>query len=138
MIVGQLGMGWGLAHDNSLPVIMVSSASAFSPAEPRCAMPFSVISDSVDYGEWKTGMRAAGLLAAIGAAFCLKAGAGLGGALPGWILQSCGYVPKAVQTATVLRGIEFSVVWLPALAFAGALARAFLRSLRTDGVAHPD
>ena len=38
------------------------------------AMPFSLLSDSVDYGEWKTGVRAAGLLTAVGAAFCLKAG----------------------------------------------------------------
>ena len=50
------------------------------------AMPFSLLSDSVDYGEWKGGVRAAGLLTAIGAAFCLKAGSGLGGALPAWIL----------------------------------------------------
>jgi sugar (glycoside-pentoside-hexuronide) transporter len=122
MIVGQLIMGWGLAHGNSLPIIMAGWALGFLASGAAMAMPFSVISDSVDYGEWKTGIRAAGLLAAIGAAFCLKAGAGLGGALPGWILQSCGYVPNVVtQSAAVLRGIEFSVVWLPVIAFAGAL-----------------
>ena len=43
------------------------------------------------------------------------------GALPGWILQSCGYVPNVAQTDAVLNGIEFSVVWLPAIAFAAAL-----------------
>jgi sugar (glycoside-pentoside-hexuronide) transporter len=121
MIVGQLVMGYGLAHGNSLPVIMGGWAFGFLASGAAMAMPFSVISDSVDYGEWKTGIRAVGLLAAIGAAFCLKAGAGLGGALPGWILQACGYQPNVPQTAAVLRGIEFSVVWLPALAFAAAL-----------------
>jgi Na+/melibiose symporter-like transporter len=121
LIIGQLVMGWGLAHGGSLPVVMAGWAFGFLASGAAMAMPFSVISDSVDYGEWKTGIRAAGLLAAIGAAFCLKAGAGLGGALPGWILQSCGYVPNTTQTATVQRGIEFSVVWLPALAFAAAL-----------------
>jgi sugar (glycoside-pentoside-hexuronide) transporter len=121
MIIGQLVMGWGLAHGGSLSVIMAGWAFGFLASGAAMAMPFSVISDSVDYGEWKTGIRAAGLLAAIGAAFCLKAGAGLGGALPGWILQSCGYVPNVTQSASVLRGIEFSVVWLPAFAFAAAL-----------------
>jgi sugar (glycoside-pentoside-hexuronide) transporter len=121
MIVGQLIMGWGLAQGNSLPIVMFGWGLGFLASGAAMAMPFSIISDSVDYGEWKTGIRAAGLLAAIGAAFCLKAGAGLGGALPGWILQSCGYVPNVAQTATVLSGIEFSVVWLPAIAFAGAL-----------------
>ena len=81
------------------------------------AMPFSLLSDSVDYGEWKTGIRAAGLLTAIGAAFCLKAGSGLGGALPAWIMQAHGYIPNVTQTSTSLHGIEFAFVWLPALLF---------------------
>jgi sugar (glycoside-pentoside-hexuronide) transporter len=121
MILGQFIMAWGLAQGNSLPIVMFGWGLGFLASGAAMAMPFSVISDSVDYGEWKTGIRAAGLLAAIGAAFCLKAGAGLGGAMPGWILQSCGYVPNVAQSATVLKGIEFSVVWLPAIAFAAAL-----------------
>ena len=79
------------------------------------AMPFSILSDSVDYGEWKTGVRAAGLLTAVGAAFCLKAGAGLGGAIPLWIMGKCGYVPNVEQTAASLKGIEFGFIWLPAI-----------------------
>jgi sugar (glycoside-pentoside-hexuronide) transporter len=79
------------------------------------AMPFSLLSDSVDYGEWKTGMRAAGLLAAVGAAFCLKAGAGLGGAIPLWIMGSAGYVPNKDQTVASLKAIEFGFIWLPAI-----------------------
>lgn len=121
MIIGQFVVGWGLAHGNSLPIIMAGWALGFLASGAAMAMPFSVISDSVDYGEWKTGIRSAGLLVAIGAAFCLKAGAGLGGALPGWILQSSGYVANAAQAPAALRGIEFSVVWLPAIAFAAAL-----------------
>jgi Na+/melibiose symporter-like transporter len=72
----------------------------------------------VDYGEWKTGVRAAGLLTAVGAAFCLKAGAGLGGAIPMWIMGASGYVPNVEQTAGSLKAIEFGIVWLPAICFA--------------------
>jgi Na+/melibiose symporter-like transporter len=85
------------------------------------AMPFSLLSDSVDYGEWKGGVRAAGLLTAIGAAFCLKAGSGLGGAIPAWILAHFHYVPNVEQSARSLRGIELSCVWLPAIAYALAM-----------------
>jgi Na+/melibiose symporter-like transporter len=85
------------------------------------AMPFSLLADSVDYGEWKNGIRAAGLLTAIGAAFCLKAGAGLGGALPLWIMQAFGYVPNTVQTVEALNGIAIGFVWLPAACFFAAL-----------------
>ena len=82
------------------------------------AMPFSILSDSVDYGEWKSGIRAAGLLTAIGAAFCLKAGSGLGGALPAWILEGHGYVPNVEQSDRSLVGIELSFIALPAICYA--------------------
>jgi len=72
----------------------------------------------VDHGEWKSGVRAAGLLTAIGAAFCLKAGSGLGGALPALILDRFHYVPNVQQTAHALLGIELSFIWLPALGYA--------------------
>jgi sugar (glycoside-pentoside-hexuronide) transporter len=85
------------------------------------AMPFAILSDSVDYGEWKSGIRAAGFLTAIGAAFCLKAGSGLGGALPAWILAHYAYVPNVAQTQRSLFGIELSFVWLPALCYALAV-----------------
>jgi len=86
------------------------------------AMPFSLLADSVDYGEWKTGVRAAGLLTAIGAAFCLKVGSGLGGALPAWILSATDYHPHVAQNSRALAGIVFAFVWLPAIFYALALA----------------
>ena len=117
MIAGQLVLYFGVASGNSVPLIMTGWVVGFLGSGMAMAVPFSVLSDSVDYGEWKTGVRAAGLLTAIGAAFCLKAGAGLGGAIPLWIMSKCGYVPNADQTATSLKGIEFNLVWLPAVFF---------------------
>jgi Na+/melibiose symporter-like transporter len=84
-------------------------------------LPFSLLSDSVDYGEWKTGIRAAGLLTAVGASFCFKAGTGIGGALPAWTMAAYGYIPNARQTVSSLAGIEIGFVWLPAAFFALAL-----------------
>ena len=84
-------------------------------------LPFSLLSDSVDYGEWRTGVRAAGVLSAVGAAFCFKAGSGLGGALPAWTMAAHGYVPNAVQTNSSLGGIEIGFLWLPAAFFTLAL-----------------
>jgi sugar (glycoside-pentoside-hexuronide) transporter len=85
------------------------------------ALPFSLLADSVDYGEWKTGVRSAGLLTAIGAAFCLKVGSGLGGALPAWILAATHYRPNVAQDSTGLEGIMIGFVWLPALFYLLAL-----------------
>ncbi len=118
MVIGQLIVYLGVRSGYSLATIMTGWTFGFLASGMAMAMPFSVLADSVDYGEWKTGIRAAGFLTAIGAAFCLKAGSGLGGALPAWIMQACGYVPNVEQTALSLKGIEIGIIWLPAAFFA--------------------
>jgi sugar (glycoside-pentoside-hexuronide) transporter len=121
MALGQLVIWIGVQNHLSLPIIMSGWTFGFLTSGMAMAMPFSVLSDSVDYGEWKTGIRAAGFLTAIGAAFCLKAGSGLGGALPAWIMQAHGYVANTAQTPESLRGIEIGIIWLPAFFFALAI-----------------
>lgn len=118
-VLGQVILYAGLRHA-SVTGVMLGWAAGFLASGLAMAMPFSVLSDSVDYGEWKTGVRAAGLLTAMGAAFCLKAGSGLGGALPAWILAHCGYVPHAEQSSRSLAGISASFIWVPAAAYAVA------------------
>jgi sugar (glycoside-pentoside-hexuronide) transporter len=115
MIAGQFVTYAGVASGNSVTLIMTGWIIGFLGSGMAMAVPFSILSDSVDYGEWKTGVRAAGLLTAIGAAFCLKAGAGLGGAIPLWIMGNSGYVPNQEQTSLSLKAIEFNFVWLPAI-----------------------
>jgi sugar (glycoside-pentoside-hexuronide) transporter len=117
MAVAQVIVYFGLQNNGSIPGVMFGWAFGFLASGMAMAMPFSVLSDSVDYGEWKTGIRAAGMLTAIGAAFCLKAGSGLGAAIPAWIMQAYGYVPNVEQTPQSLQGIELSCVWLPAIFF---------------------
>lgn len=112
-------------HNGSVALVMTGWVIGFLASGVAMAMPFSLLSDSVDYGEWKGGVRAAGLLTAIGAAFCLKAGSGLGGALPAWILAHFQYVPNVEQTARSLIGIELSCVWLPAIAYTVAVIPVF-------------
>ncbi|MDD3225682.1 MAG: MFS transporter [Clostridium sp.] len=85
-----------------------------------CSMPFAMLSDAVDYGQWKTGIRASGFLTSIGSAFCIKAGSGIGGFLPAQIMGAFGYVANKTQTANSLFGIQFSFVWLPAILFIAA------------------
>ncbi len=82
-----------------------------------CSMPFAMLADTVDYGEWKTGIRASGFLSSIGSAFCIKAGSGIGGFIPAQIMGAFGYVANKAQSASSLFGIEFSFVWIPAILF---------------------
>jgi sugar (glycoside-pentoside-hexuronide) transporter len=117
MALGQLIVWLGMRGEPSIAVVMTGWTVCFVASGAAMAMPFSVLSESVDYGEWKTGVRAAGLLTAVGAAFCLKAGAGLGGAIPMWMLDAAGYAPKVAQNNAALGAITFGVVWLPAACF---------------------
>jgi len=112
---------YGGVRNGSVALVMAGWIAGFLTSGVAMAMPFSVLSDSVDYGEWKSGVRAVGLLTAVGAAFCLKAGSGLGGALPAWILAGHAYIPNVEQSARSLFGIELSVIWLPALCYAIAV-----------------
>jgi Na+/melibiose symporter-like transporter len=115
MLLGQIILWLAVINNHSLVLFMVGWLVGFLASGAAMAMPFSLLPNAVDYGEWKTGVRAAGLLAAIGAAFCLKAGAGIGGALPMWILGAAGFVADREQSPDALWAIESSVVWLPAI-----------------------
>jgi sugar (glycoside-pentoside-hexuronide) transporter len=116
MAVGQCLLGLG-AHLSSLIIVMVGWALGFLASGLAMPIPFAVLAESVDYGEWKTGVRAPGILTTLGATLCSKAGSGLGGALPAWIMAACGYVPHTVQTPQSLKGIAMGFIWLPAVFF---------------------
>ncbi|HSI66723.1 MAG TPA: MFS transporter, partial [Planococcus sp. (in: firmicutes)] len=78
--IGTVIQGFGL-----LPIIMFL---------------YAMINDTVEYGEWKHGVRSAGLVNSA-ASFGMKMGAGLGGALIGWSLAFGGYAGALeVQSAT--------------------------------------
>ncbi|MEH7120876.1 MFS transporter [Neobacillus vireti] len=80
-------------------------------------LPFAMLSDTVDYGEWKTGIRASGFLTAIGSSFCIKLGSGLGSFIPSIIMEKAGYAANVTQTASSLAAIKFCFTWLPAIFF---------------------
>ena len=81
------------------------------------SMPFAMLSDTVDYGEWKNGIRASGFLTAIGSSFAIKMGSGLGGWAPSMILAKAGYKAGVTQTDSALSAIKFCISFLPAIFF---------------------
>ncbi|MEI6895999.1 MAG: MFS transporter [Psychromonas sp.] len=113
-VLAQIILYAGVAT-HSLPLVFIGWVAGILTSGVALALPFSLLSDSVDFGEWKTGVRSVGLLTAIGAGFCLKAGSGLGGALPAWVLGGTGYVANVAQTPEAIAGINFGFIWLPAL-----------------------
>jgi glycoside/pentoside/hexuronide:cation symporter, GPH family len=75
---------------------------------------WAIYTDTADYGEWKNGRRATGLVMAA-SLFALKFGLTLGGAFVGWILAYYGFVSHAVQTAETITGIRLLMSIYPAV-----------------------
>ena len=67
-------------------------------------MYFMMFADTVDYGEWKTGIRAPGLLASVGAAFGIQMGSAFGF-----------YVPNLIKQST---SVSFAFIWFPVIVYA--------------------
>lgn len=76
-----------------------------------------MMSDTVDYGEWKYGKRLTGVSFA-GTLFVLKLGLALGGAMIGWILAGAGYVPNAeTQSGATLSSIVALFTIVPGICY---------------------
>ena len=90
------------------------------------ATAYGMIPDAIDYGEIKTGVRCDGFLASF-TSTALKFGGAIGPAAIGAWLAFVHYVPGAVQTENVMKGINMTVTFLPAVfsVLMGALYLAY-------------
>ncbi|MDV7395888.1 MFS transporter, partial [Arthrospira platensis SPKY1] len=86
---------------------------AYAPAVPLL---WTMLAESADYSEWKTGRRSTGLVFSA-ATFAQKAGWGIGGALAGWLLAVFHFVPNAEQTETAITGIKLMISVLPGILY---------------------
>ena len=86
------------------------------------ALIFALQADTVEYGEWKSGIRAEGASYAI-LSFTRKAGQGIGGAAAAYTLGFGGYVSGAsTQTDSAVASIKVAAGIVPAIAVACATA----------------
>ena len=86
---------------------------AYAPAVPLL---WTMLADTADYSEWKTGRRSTGLVFSA-ATFAQKAGWGIGGALAGWLLVLFKFVPNVEQTETTLTGIKLMISVIPGILY---------------------
>jgi GPH family glycoside/pentoside/hexuronide:cation symporter len=85
-------------------------------AGPTPALVWALYTDVADYGEWRFGRRATGLVFSA-AMFAQKMGLTIGGAASGWLLAGFGFVANQPQTPEALMGIRIMFCVIP-----GALA----------------
>lgn len=68
--------------------------------------------DTVEFGEYKTGVRIEGLTYSL-FSFTRKCGQAIGGSIPAFILGVSGYIANNVQTPEVILGIRISISLIP-------------------------
>ncbi len=106
-------------------VLNILAKMAYAPAVPLL---WTMIADSADYSEWKTGRRATGLYFSA-ATFAQKAGWGIGAAIAGYLLTAFNYVPNAVQTERALTGIKLLVSVIPGILYMSCAIFMFFYSI---------
>ena len=106
----------------------VASKIAYAPTVPLL---WTMIADSADYSEWRTGRRATGLFFSA-ATLSMKLGWGIGGGLAGFLLEAFGYVADVDQTESALSGIVLMMTALPGALYLAAGALFFLYDLDRD------
>lgn len=85
---------------------------------PLVATLYAFVADTIEYGEWKTGVRNEGLLYSA-ASFGQKVGTGLALAIIGWGLQLGGYVANAaVQSASSIVAMKTLFIYIPVVVYA--------------------
>ena len=65
--------------------------------------------DTVEYGEYLTGVRIEGLTYSLFSLLTRKCGQAIGGSIPAFILGLSGYIANQVQTPEVIMGIRTSI-----------------------------
>ena len=116
---------WG---SNSFTFVMFSCVAFFGTAFVN-SLNWALVPDTVDYGEWKTGIRAEGSVYT-GYTFFRKISAALAGFLPGIMLTQIGYVPNIAQSDATLQGLrQLIFIWPCALAIIAALTMGFFYTL---------
>jgi GPH family glycoside/pentoside/hexuronide:cation symporter len=78
----------------------------------RITIYFSMQADPVDYGEWKSGISAAGVISSTNG-FISKVAMALAGAISGWMLTLAHYIPNHTQQASALWAIRLNYLLIP-------------------------
>ena len=80
-----------------------------------------MLSDAVDFGEWKNGVRAEGFVTSF-SSFSAKLGMGIGGMVLAAVLAAGGYAASAdgTQTASALDAIRMGFIWIPFIGYAAS------------------
>jgi sugar (glycoside-pentoside-hexuronide) transporter len=115
LIIAVSGVGVMLTPQDNLVLITIALGVSSVGIGITYVMIRSMLADTVEYGEWKTGLRGEGIIfSTFGVSN--KLGYAAGGSMAAFLLASAGYAPGIAQTPQVQRIILFMVTLFPIIA----------------------
>ncbi|WP_066190843.1 MFS transporter [Gracilibacillus timonensis] len=106
-----------LMDPTNLTVVMIGVILRGIGRTPIFGSIFALLPDTVEYGEWKTGVRREGLVYS-GGSMGTKVGVGIGSAFVGWILGWGGYIGgQEMQADSALFAINSLFIYLPIITY---------------------
>lgn len=97
----------------NIPLIMVHQLISSMAQGPIMPLFWSMIADTADYGQWKLGQRATGLIFSTGTAVT-KIGWSIGPAVSLWLLDSYGFIANQDQSPDTIHGLHLIMSLIPA------------------------
>lgn len=118
---------WKTVDQTALTVLI--GLSAFGCASIAVNF-WSIVPDTVEYGEWQSGIRAEGFVFGL-VTLIQKTALGLANAFVGMYLTWIGYVPNQAQTEEAQRGLLHLITVVPAVAMLASCAVMIFYRLNT-------
>ena len=115
----------GAEDMNLIYLFNILAKICYAPAVPLL---WTMLADTADYAEWKSGRRSTGLVFSA-ATFAQKAGWGIGGALAGWLLAIFKFTPNVEQTAEAINGIKLMISVFPGILYMSCSILLFFYSI---------
>lgn len=117
-IIGLAGVGIILISPQDMTFVLVGAALKGIGIGPIGALSYAMMADAIEYGHWRTGIRAEGLLYSA-ATVGYKIGGGLTSAVIGFVLDAAGFDGKSqiIQTASAHTAISGLFLFLPLIAW---------------------
>ncbi len=112
-VIVALGYVFTVIAGDSLQLILISNIIKGIGLAGMGACMFAMVSDTIEYGEWKSGVRTEGLINSA-TSFGQKVGNGLSAAIFGGILAIGGYVGgSATQTDSAIISLKAAYIYIP-------------------------
>ena len=137
VVWGLAGLAWFAVTDVRSSGLMIGFFLWMQVTGLGLALGFwSILPDTVEYGEWRSGRRTESFVFGLGQ-FFLKVALGLGAGLFGWLLGLIGYHANVAQSAETLGRMKVLMTALPAIGLViagGAMLFYPLRGKRHDEI----